>query len=67
MDMEDGMNRREFSILMTEGKDGLFLATALGFVGGGNTVKGALDAWVEAIIDDAILARAERAAGHTPT
>jgi hypothetical protein len=53
------VNRREFSILITEGKDGLFLASALGFVGGGNTVKEALDAWVDVIIDDAILAHAE--------
>jgi hypothetical protein len=48
------MNRREFSILITEGKDGLFLASAIGFVGGGNTVREALDAWVDAIVDDAI-------------
>jgi hypothetical protein len=48
------MNRHEFSILITEGKDGLFLASAIGFVGCGNTVKEALDAWVDAIVDDAI-------------
>lgn len=48
------MNRREFSILITEGKDGLFLASAIGFVGGGNTVRDALDAWIDAIVDNAI-------------
>jgi hypothetical protein len=56
---ELGMNRREFSISLTEGKDGLFLARGLGFEGGGKTVKEALDAWVQAIVDDAILKCAE--------
>jgi predicted RNase H-like HicB family nuclease len=50
---------KNFSILITAGKDGLFLASALGFEGSGNNVKEALDAWVDAIVDDAILVRTE--------
>jgi hypothetical protein len=43
-----------FNIQITNGDDGLFLASALGYIGGGNTVKDALDAWVDAILDHAI-------------
>lgn len=44
----------KFNIHIIKGDDGLFLASALGYVGGGNTVKDALDAWISAIVDDAI-------------
>lgn len=43
-----------FNIQITKCDDGLFLASAFNYIGGGNTVKGALDAWMDAIIDDAI-------------
>jgi hypothetical protein len=47
-------DQMKFNIKISKEDDGLFLASALGFVGDGNTVKEALDTWINAITDDAI-------------
>lgn len=49
------MRRFLFDIQLTKDDgDGLVLASAIGFTGGGSTVKEALDAWVDSICNDAI-------------
>lgn len=48
------LNTFKFSIEITKGNDGLFLASALGAIGGGSTVREAFDSWAEALTDNAI-------------